>query len=135
MINFSQSREEEGRWQIIGPVDEIVEDEVVEVSTKSGTTRRVLVTKILSRPFPSRDNPEQKLVFASFRDLCWWRRDGDTDDAEWVVAGLIENLKTGTVTVGKADGTWDEVRVDKKSIVKVGQAFGTAKPIRDDDDG
>ncbi len=131
MINFSQSREEEGRWQIIGGVDEVVEDEVVEVTTKSGNPRRVLVEKILSKPFPSHDNPEQKLVFASFRDLCWWHRD-EGDDAEWVVAGLVENLQTGTVIVGKADGTWDEVKVDKKSIVKVGQAFGTATPIRDD---
>ena len=133
MISFSQSREEEGKWQIIGPEDEIVEDEVVEVTTKGGTTRRVLVTKILSKPFPSRDNPDEKLVFASFRDLCWWHRDEDRE--EWVVAGLIENLKTGTVIVGKADGTWDEVNVDKKSIVKVSQAFGTARPIKDDSDG
>ena len=135
MINFSQSREEEGRWQIVGGVDEITEDEVVEVTTRGGTTRRVLVTKILSNPFPSRDNPEEKMVFASFRDLCWWHRD-EGEDAEWVVAGSLDNLKTGVVIVGKADGTWDEVKVDKKSIKKVGQAFGTAVPIRDEtDDG
>ena len=135
MISFSQSREEEGKWQIIGGVDEITENEVVEVTTKSGNPRRVLVTKILSKPFPSRDNPDEKLVFASFRDLCWWHKSEDEDDAEWVVAGLLDNLKTGTVIVGKADGTWDEVNVDKKSIVKVSQAFGTARPIKDDSDG
>ena len=134
MISFSRSRTEEEKWNIVGPVDELIEGRAVEVTTKSGSTRHVLVEKILSRPFPSRNNPDEKLVFASFRNLCWWIRNEEDDD-EWTVAGLLGDLQKGTVAVYMADGSWKEVTINVKSIEIVTPHWAMAALLEDESDG
>ncbi len=130
MISFSKSKTEEGKWNIVGRIDEVVEGETVVVNTKSGGTRYVLVEKILSKPFPSRNNPDEKLVFASYRYLCWWLREDDDDDRR--VVGLLGDLEKGTVAVYMANGSWKEVTIDVRSIEMVTPHYGIAALIDDE---
>ena len=122
MIHFS--RDKDDNWEIVGEDGEIEVDTIVEVETKDGKKKQVLVTR-KSSPFTSKDDPNVQLVFASFENVCTWKSD---EEAGWLVAGHLEELRSGNPVVVKKDGTWERVKVIKTSIEQISQNYGTAKP-------